>query len=272
MAGDWIKVQKDTPDKPEVLAIASRMNLDPDAVVGKLIRIWSWFDTHTIDGNALSVTFSFLDRLTGVTGFAEQVSLVGWLEQNGNELTLPNFGYHNGETAKTRALGKKRAEKHRNNANGNAESNDASVTKTSPEKKREEKSIDKEYKATDVALLPSWMPTETWIAFLEMRKKIKKPPTEHAIGLLIAKLDRFRHQGQDIQAILEKSITSSWQDVFELKENKTFAQQAADIARVTVPGSTDPDPALLKIKQDREKAAPMPAHIRQQINQVLRKA
>ena len=52
---------------------------------------------------------------------------------------------------------------------------------------------------------------------------------------------------------------------------QSFAQQAADIARVTVPGSTDPDPALLKIKQDREKAAPMPAHIRQQINQVLRK-
>ena len=52
----------------------------------------------------------------------------------------------------------------------------------------------------------------------------------------------------------------------------TFAQQAADIARVTVPGSTAPDPALLKIQQDREKATPMPAHIRQQINQVLRKA
>jgi hypothetical protein len=44
MAGDWIKLQKDTPDKPEVLAIATRMNLDPDAVVGKLVRIWSWFD------------------------------------------------------------------------------------------------------------------------------------------------------------------------------------------------------------------------------------
>ena len=36
----------------------------------------------------------------------------------------------------------------------------------------------------------------------------------------------------------------------------TFAQQAADIARVTVPGSTDPDPALLKIQQDRLKAVP----------------
>lgn len=136
MAGDWIKVQKDTPDKPEVLAIASRLNIDPDAVTGKLIRIWSWFDTHTTNGNALSVTFSFLDRLTGVTGFAEQVALVGWLEQNGHELTLPNFTFHNGETAKKRAMGKNRTEKSRSNA----ESNALSVTETSPEKRREEKS------------------------------------------------------------------------------------------------------------------------------------
>lgn len=135
MAGDWIKVQKDTPDKPEVLAIASRLNIDPDAVTGKLIRIWSWFDTHTTNGNALSVTFSFLDRLTGVTGFAEQVALVGWLEQNGHELTLPNFNFHNGETAKKRAMGKNRTEKSRSNA----ESNASSVTKTSLEKRREEK-------------------------------------------------------------------------------------------------------------------------------------
>ena len=53
---------------------------------------------------------------------------------------------------------------------------------------------------------------------------------------------------------------------------QSFAQQAADIARTTVPAANKgPDPALLKIQQDREKAAPMPAHIRQQINSVLRK-
>jgi hypothetical protein len=136
MAGDWIKLQKDTPDKPEVLAIAARLGIDPDAVTGKLIRIWSWFDTHTTNGNAQSVTYAFLDRICGVTGFAEQVALVGWLEQNGHELTLPNFDFHNGETAKKRAMGKNRTEKHRSNA----ESNAPSVTKTSPEKRREEKS------------------------------------------------------------------------------------------------------------------------------------
>lgn len=54
---------------------------------------------------------------------------------------------------------------------------------------------------------------------------------------------------------------------------QSYAQQAADIARTTVPATnTGPDPALLKIKADLAKAAPMPAHIRQQINQVLRKA
>lgn len=139
MAGDWIKVQKDTPDKPEVLAIAARLGIDPDAVTGKLIRIWAWFDTHTTDGNASSVTYAFLDRLTGVTGFAEQVALVGWLEQNGHELMLPNFGFHNGETAKKRAMGNNRVKKARSNAESNAESNAPSVTKPLPEKRREEK-------------------------------------------------------------------------------------------------------------------------------------
>ena len=135
MAGDWIKIQKDTPDKPEVLAMAARLGIESDAVVGKLVRIWAWFDTHTTNGNATCVTFSYVDRVAGVTGFAEQMALVGWLSQSGHELLLPNFDRHTGDTAKTRALGKNRSEKSRNNAN----SNDDSVTKPSLEKRREEK-------------------------------------------------------------------------------------------------------------------------------------
>ncbi|CAB4141558.1 hypothetical protein UFOVP415_21 [uncultured Caudovirales phage] len=128
--------------------------------------------------------------------------------------------------------------------------------------------------ATEVAfVLPDWIPLETWTAFLEMRKRIKKPATEFAKKLIVGKLEKFKSQGQDVVSILEKSITSGWQDVFEIKENKTFAQQAADIARTTVSAQhSGPDPVLLKIEADRQKATPMPDHIRQQINQVLRKA
>jgi len=129
-------------------------------------------------------------------------------------------------------------------------------------------------KATVVAPLPDWIPVDSWNAFLEMRIKIKKPVTPKAIELLIGKLDKYRKAGQDIQAILEKSIVNDWQDIYELKElaNKSFAQQTADIARTTVPATNKgPDPALVKIQQDREKAVPMPDHIRQQLLSVTRK-
>jgi hypothetical protein len=182
MAGDWIKLQKDTPDKPEVLAIATRMNLDPDAVVGKLVRIWSWFDTHTIDGNANSVTFSLLDRLAGVTGFAEQMTFVGWLDQKGHVLTLPNFEYHNGETAKKRALGKNRQDKFRNNDESNAKSNASSVTESLPEKRREEKSIDiQKERATSVACPPD-VDQQIWDDWKQLRKAKKAPVTETVVN------------------------------------------------------------------------------------------
>jgi hypothetical protein len=68
--------------------------------------------------------------------------------------------------------------------------------------------------------------------------------------------------------------TATWRNWVRRQSapKQSFAQQAADVARTTVPAQhSGPDPVLLKIEADRQKAAPMPAHIRQQINSVLRK-
>jgi len=73
MAGDWIKFELATPDKPEVWAIAAALSIDPDAVVGKLLRVWGWFDQQTENGNAPSVSKMLLDRLVGVSGFCNAV-------------------------------------------------------------------------------------------------------------------------------------------------------------------------------------------------------
>lgn len=175
MAGDWIKFQIDTPDKPEVVAIASRLGIDPDAVVGKLIRVWSWFDKHTRDGNAESVTLAFLDRITSCDGFGEQMVFVGWLEQNGSTLTMVNFAYHNGTSAKSRALGKNRQEKHRDN---NDKSNDTSVTKALPEKRREEKNIDTAssvVKATKGTRFSLDSIPEEWVLFCKSERQDLDP-------------------------------------------------------------------------------------------------
>lgn len=130
MAGDWMKIELELPDKPEIHSIASILHIDPDAVVGKLIRVWQWFDKHTKDGNAFGVTYSLPDRITGVTGFGEAMMFVGWLEQNDKTLTMPKFERHTSSSAKTRSLTKVRVENHRNAP---------IVTVALPEKRREEK-------------------------------------------------------------------------------------------------------------------------------------
>lgn len=137
MAGDWIKIEHWTPDKPEVFRMAELLDMDPDAVTGKLIRIWIWADQQTITGDAHSVTRASLDRLTQRHGFADAMLTCGWLEQTDDGLRFVNFDRHNGETAKTRALnakrnGKLRARRHERDA--------VSVTSASPkeEKRRED--------------------------------------------------------------------------------------------------------------------------------------
>ena len=85
MALNWIKFETTTSDKPEVWAIANELGIDPDAVVGKLLRVWAWFDEQTENGNAPSVTSALLDRRVGVTGFVKSVIQTGWLEDDGED-------------------------------------------------------------------------------------------------------------------------------------------------------------------------------------------
>jgi hypothetical protein len=127
----------------------------------------------------------------------------------------------------------------------------------------------KETKSDTAIVLPDWMPLETWQAFLAMRKKIKRVPTDHAVHLLIKKLDRFRANGQDIQAVLEKSITSNWQDVFEIHEKQAFVNKY-DVAHVTTPTPANHDAALRKIEEDAKKAVKPNSEVQAKIAELLR--
>ena len=133
----WLKFDTATPEKPEVLQITMAMGWDdPDLTVGKLLKLWRWFDVHTVDGNAAGVSAALLDRLIGVTGFAKAVADAGWLIIHESGLTLPNFCRHNGKTAKDRVLTAQRVASHKDSKKGNA----SIVTSALPreEKRREE--------------------------------------------------------------------------------------------------------------------------------------
>jgi GNAT superfamily N-acetyltransferase len=140
MAGDWIKIEHTTPDKPEVIRMAEMLRLDRDAVAGKLFRLWAWADQNSVDGADVMVTATFIDDLARRRGFAAALIAVGWLHSEGGALHFPNFGRHNGETAKARAMTNRRVSKSR--SRGNANVTERPLQKPLPEKRREEKSID----------------------------------------------------------------------------------------------------------------------------------
>lgn len=135
MAGDWLKIEHALPDKPEVVQMAGLVNVDQDAIAGKLLRLWIWADQQTVDGNALTVTEVFIDRITFCPGFATALRTVGWLTGDDGQLEIPNFHRHNGQTAKKRANTSKRVKASRSR---NADSNAPTVTPALPEKRREE--------------------------------------------------------------------------------------------------------------------------------------
>ena len=141
MAGDWIKMQMSTPDKPEVWAMAEALDLDPDAVVGKLFRVWCWFDQHTENGHAPAVTKKLLDREVNVPDFCLTLIKVGWMTDDGETIALPNFDRHNGKTAKNRALSAERKQRQREKSHDGVldeSRDDRDNTVTREEKRREE--------------------------------------------------------------------------------------------------------------------------------------
>ncbi|MBZ1582660.1 DNA replication domain protein [Klebsiella pneumoniae] len=228
MASSWIKVEVITPDKPEIFQIAEILNIDPDAVLGKLVRIWAWADQQTVDGNAGSVTKGVLDRIAFITGFADALIAVGWLAYDGNKLILPNFERHNGESSKKRALTNRRVAAHRKNETQKVTL--AALQKALPEEEEEEeeevkdkippnpprgREPKKSYPYPEQLNAEAW---DEWKAYRsEMRFKAYAP-TERSEGAAITELINLSSGNHARQMqIVKQSMAKGWKGLFELK-------------------------------------------------------
>ena len=226
MAGDWIKVELVTPDKPEIDLIAELAGVTINEAIGGLIRLWIWADQQTIDGNAVSVTKNAIDRHSGVTGLADAMlnPAVRWLTEGENGgFKFPNFNRHNGQTAKQRALTAKRVA-----ACKQRKGNGDSVTPALPreEKRREEKSN----KKTPLPPLPLELDTpefrSAWKLWLKHRTEIRKPlkPTQAQ-----TQLDEFCEWGiPRAIAAIKHTVAKGWQGLREPELNGRPAEPDPD--------------------------------------------
>jgi hypothetical protein len=103
MAGDWLKMRLDLADDPAVISIALSCGIEEDTVVGKLHRLWSWADRHTLDGIGRGINSKWIDKYVGQSGFADSMKAAGWLVIGDDFIQFPDFSKHNGVTAKRRA-------------------------------------------------------------------------------------------------------------------------------------------------------------------------
>lgn len=134
MAGDWIAWSKGFAKKTEVLQLAAAFNLTRQHAASSCMEIWEWFDDNTRDGHAPSVTRFVLDDIAGVPGFTEGMINIGWLTDDGENISVPKFDRWNSQTAKSRILGTKRKQRSRTTAGQTSRSSHAaSVTKARPE-------------------------------------------------------------------------------------------------------------------------------------------
>jgi hypothetical protein len=73
-------------------------------------------------------------------------------------------------------------------------------------------------KTDSLLILPDWIPVETWKAYVEMRKSIKKPLGPFAAKLAIKKLEDLREQGNSPSLVLEQSIFNCWQGLYPIQQ------------------------------------------------------
>lgn len=127
MAGDYIKMDHELPDKAEVSAIFEATGVSFDAICGRLFLLWRLFDRHTTDGFLPGTGYNALAaKCGGDKQFWESVASVGWLQVSAEGARLPNFETRFGETARTRMKTRQRVAKHRESSAAKKE--DVTVT------------------------------------------------------------------------------------------------------------------------------------------------
>jgi hypothetical protein len=146
MSQRWMKIEVTLPNKTEVFEMSELLSIDSDCVVGKLVKVWGWFNEHSTDGVESVSVLKILNTLVKNDHFCDAMAEVGWLVINKKTIKIPNFERHNGSGAKQRSLAARRQSLHRDKQVLQLENNANVTLDELPDKNRLEKiRIDKSY-------------------------------------------------------------------------------------------------------------------------------
>lgn len=74
-------------------------------------------------------------------------------------------------------------------------------------------------------VLPPWIPTDTWNAYIAVRAKKRAAQTPYALNLIIKELEKIKKaHGHEPIDVLDKSIKSGWVDMYALKDSNGIVE------------------------------------------------
>lgn len=99
--------------------------------------------------------------------------------------------------------------------------------------------------------IPDFIKKETWLAWEQFRKELKKPLKQSTIKLQIKSLEEWHKEGHDCNEIIITSIRQGWTGLFPPSERKKKSTNGSSVEHV-------PDELLMEWAQ--RNGAPQPKH------------
>jgi hypothetical protein len=125
-----------------------------------------------------------------------------------------------------------------------------------PETERETETKKETKKKATVVAAPEGVSEEVWDSFVKQRKTARAVITPVVINSIA---EQAKLAGWTLEKALSECAARGWRGFKAewVTPKPTFAQQAADVARTTVPAQhTGRDPVLIKLEQERSRAVP----------------
>jgi len=242
MSNDWLRLWHDMPTDPKWRTIARASGQSISAVMAVYLHVLVCASNATERGRTQSLVCedvaSALDLEAEVVESilaAMQGRVLDGDRVRGWEKRQPVRDDGSAERAKAWREAKKEAKRTQENAERtqpNAPERKRTLdtdtdTDTDKEKKKEQEPKAAPPAAPDVVgsessqrftfKPPSWVPADAWAAFVDMRRKIRAPLTNHAAKLTVDELDKLRAGGDDPAAVLNQSVMNSWRGIFAVK-------------------------------------------------------
>ena len=170
-------------------------------------------DELDFEENTVKLALNALEQLNMIVTDNGFFSIAGWDEYQNTDRLAEIREYNRLAKQKSRAK-----QKLLNDVNDKSMTSqpchDTDIDKEEDKEKKEKKKKEPKVFSDDPEL------NLAILAFMEFRKSIKKPMTDHAVALLLTKLNGMTSYIPEQIEIINQSIVNGWQGVFPLKKDQ----------------------------------------------------